>query len=89
MTEALAERIDRAIAWWEANRYEVIEALPLGLPWVVITPRAAIHLDRAIAEYRAGKLSPKIVEPYLLWPLRRLYRAFEMLKLTYCSIYFR
>lgn len=71
------DRIAKAISWYEVNRYEIVEALPLDtLPWVVIQKNAAIHLDRSIEAYRAGQLSGA-VEFALLQQLRRLYRAFN------------
>ncbi|MEM9118482.1 MAG: hypothetical protein AAGD09_11435 [Cyanobacteria bacterium P01_F01_bin.56] len=75
-----ADRLAKAIAWYEANCYEIVEALPLDtLPWVVIQRNAAIHIDRSIEEYKAGRLRGAVAGA-LLQQLRRLYRAFERSK---------
>ncbi|MEM1153654.1 MAG: hypothetical protein AAGI44_05905 [Pseudomonadota bacterium] len=75
-----ADRISKAIAWYEANREEIAAALPLTHQGTTWTPAVLNFQDDAIAKYRDGEIGKKLAEVYVLNSIRRLYRAFERSK---------
>lgn len=73
----LSDRITKEIAWYEANRGVLASAMPLSYQGTTWRSLSLVDMDRQIASYRSGELSPHLARVYVLNQLRHLYRAFQ------------
>jgi hypothetical protein len=64
------EALARALAWYESRRDELHTALPIT--WRGGTYHSLARLEADIAEVRAGRLTGRLAEAYVLGPIRNL-----------------
>ena len=86
--EALADRIDRAAAWFESHREAIEAALPLQVGEVTFLPErpnpeggvygSAVDVAAVwVGLWRGGELDLCLAHAYVLGPIRKMYRAME------------
>ena len=73
--EVTAERIDRAIAWYEANVEAIDASLPIDTPGVLYKKGYLKSLDRYISTWKDGNRSLQLAVCYIYRPIRIFYKA--------------
>ena len=73
--EVTAERIDRAITWYEANAEAIDAALPIDTPGVLYKKGYLESLDRYISTWKDGNRSLQLAVCYIYRPIKIFYKA--------------